>query len=82
MPGSAKDSTELIADTPLVRLNRIGQGYRLITTIGEIWRDTDGRVDILVAGGVQNRARLIVVILPDSGERYLSTGLFGGNRGD
>jgi cysteine synthase A len=34
---------------------------------------------IEVAKRRKNKDRLIVVILPDSGERYLSTGLFGGN---
>lgn len=32
-----------------------------------------------VAKRRENKDRLIVVILPDSGEHYLSTGLFGGN---
>ncbi|MBE0415098.1 MAG: cysteine synthase A [Dehalococcoidia bacterium] len=37
---------------------------------------------IEVARRVESRDKLIVVILPDSGERYLSTWLFGGNEGD
>ena len=31
-----------------------------------------------VANREENEGKLVVVILPDSGERYLSTGIFGG----
>ncbi len=34
-----------------------------------------------VAGRPKSREKLIVVLLPDTGERYLSTGLFGGGNG-
>jgi len=63
MPGTAGNITELVGNTPLVRLSRIGRGLA-----AEV-----------VAKRSENKDRLIVVILPDSGERYLSTGLFGGN---
>lgn len=32
---------------------------------------------LVVAGREENRGQLLVVLLPDTGERYLSTGLFG-----
>ncbi len=63
MLGIAGNITELVGNTPLVRLNRVSQGLG-----AEV-----------VAKRRENKDRLIVVILPDSGERYLSTGLFGGN---
>ena len=32
---------------------------------------------LVVAGREENRGQLLVVLLPDTGERYLSTGVFG-----
>ena len=61
--------------------------------VEEIWHDTDGKVNVFVAGisfGAAVAAALLVarrpeacgktlvVILPDTGERYLSTGLYRG----
>ena len=33
----------------------------------------------ILAGRQENRGKTIVVLLPDSGDRYLSTPLFGGD---
>ena len=62
-------------------------------TVEEIQHDTDGKVDVFVTGispGAAVAAALLVarrpeahgktlvVILPDTGERYLSTGFYRG----
>ena len=62
-------------------------------TVEEIQHDTDGKVDVFVTGISSEAAvaaalqvarrpeahgKILVVILPDTGERYLSTGLYGG----
>ena len=72
--GIAKDSTELIGNTPLVRLNRITAGAKGI--LAGISSGAATWAALEVAKRLENEGKLIVVILPDTGERYLSTWLF------
>jgi cysteine synthase len=55
MPGAVRRAEELVAENPGYILTRQFQNpanpeIHRLTTAGEIWRDTDGRVDIVVAG--------------------------------
>ncbi len=55
MPGTVKKAEELIASNPDYLMlqqfnNPANPEIHRLTTAEEIWRDTDGRVDILVAG--------------------------------
>ena len=65
----ANDITELTGNTPLVKLNRITSG-------AAAWAAVE------VGTRKENKNRLIVVIFPDTGERYLSTGLYRESQGD
>jgi len=55
------DITKTIGNTPLVRINRMSKG--------------SVRAALEVSRRQENRGKMIVVVLPDTGERYLSTPL-------
>jgi len=55
MPGAVKKAEQLVAETPRCFMpqqfkNPANPEVHRMTTAEEIWRDTDGRVDILVSG--------------------------------
>ena len=119
MKGAIEKAKELAETTensfiPSQFTNPANPAYHRATTGPEIWADTDGKVDIFVAGvgtggtvtGVgqylksqnpdvkvvavepavwaatelakrpENKGKTIVALLPDTGERYLSTPMF------
>ncbi len=70
MTGIYADNSESIGNTPLVRLNHItrGLGAAVVAKIEA--------VATRLAAKPEDAGKLIVVVLPDAGERYLSTALF------
>ncbi len=76
----ANDVTKLVGHTPLVRLNRVSAGA-VATVVAKLESynplgSVKDRIAVEIAKRPENAGKLIVVLLPDTGERYLSTALF------
>ena len=98
MPGAIRKAEQMVADNagyfmPQQFKNPANPEIHRLTTAEEIWRDTDGRVDILVAGvgtggtitGVAEvlkakKPRLRVIAVEPEGSPVLSGGKPGGHK--
>src|SRR5256886_1176996 len=85
MTGAVEKADEIAASDPgrYVLLqqfrNPANPAIHETTTGPEIWRDTDGAaaaVAVRLAQRPEHEGKTLVVVLPDSGERYLSSALF------
>ena len=76
----ANDVTELVGNTPLVRLRRLTEDAVAEVVVKLEFMNpahsVKDRIGVAMIDAAEKAGKLIVVILPSFGERYLSTPLF------
>lgn len=64
---------DVISSTALVRLNRLTIDFKCTVLVAGIFSGAATYAALQIAKRKENQGKTLVVILPDTGERYLST---------